>query len=73
KEELIKIIKDYSFYNSNDENLSEIELVKKIIDYRKKIREDKNFKLSDEIRDRLNKIGYDIRDGRKETIFFKRE
>ena len=73
KEELIKIIKDYSFYNSNDENLSELELVKKIIDYRKKIREDKNFKLSDEIRDRLNRIGYEIRDGRKETIFFKRE
>ncbi|HQJ56874.1 MAG TPA: cysteine--tRNA ligase, partial [Caldisericia bacterium] len=54
KEELIKIINDYSFYNSNDENLSELELVKKLIDYRKKLREDKNFKLSDEIRDRLN-------------------
>jgi len=73
KEELIKIINDYSFYNSNDENLSELELVKKIIDYRKKLREDKNFKLSDEIRDRLNRLGYEIRDGRKETIFFKRE
>lgn len=73
KEELLKIINDYSFYNFNDENLSELELVKKIIDYRKKIREDKNFKLSDEIRDRLNRLGYEIRDGRKETIFFKRE
>jgi len=73
KEELLKIINDYSFYNSNDENLSELELVKKIIDYRKKLREDKNFKLSDEIRDRLNRLGYEIRDGRKETIFFKRE
>jgi len=73
KEELIKIINDYSFYNFNDENLSELELVKKIIDYRKKLREDKNFKLSDEIRDRLNRLGYEIRDGRKETIFFKRE
>jgi len=30
KEELIKIINDYSFYNSNDENLSELELVKKL-------------------------------------------
>jgi cysteinyl-tRNA synthetase len=73
KEELIKIIKDYSFYETMDENISELELVRKIIDSRRKIREDKNYKIADEIRERLNKLGYEIRDGKKETIFFRRE
>ena len=73
KEELIKIIKDYSFYETMDENISELELVRKIIDSRRKFREDKNYKIADEIRERLNKLGYEIRDGKKETIFFRRE
>ncbi|MGB9749654.1 MAG: cysteine--tRNA ligase [Caldisericia bacterium] len=73
KEELIKIIKDNSFYDSNDEYLTELELIKKIINRRKKLREDKNFKLADEIREKLNNLGYEIRDGKKETIFFRRE
>lgn len=73
KEELIKIIKDYSFYETTDGNMSELELVRKIIDRRRKFREDKNYKVADEIRDRLNKLGYEIRDGKKETIFFRRE
>jgi len=72
-EELIKIIKDYSFYETMDENISELELVRKIIDSRRKFREDKNYKIADEIRERLNKLGYEIRDGKKETIFFRRE
>jgi len=73
KEELIKIIKDNSFYSSEDENLTELELVRKIINKRKKLREDKNFKLADDLREKLNNLGYEIRDGKKETIFFRRE
>lgn len=73
KEELIKIINKHSFNVVVDENSSELELVKKIIDLRKKYREDKNYKVADEIREKLNELGYEIRDGKKETIFFRRE
>ncbi|MCX8095217.1 MAG: cysteine--tRNA ligase [Caldisericia bacterium] len=72
KEELIKILKQFNFYTLDDENLEENELIKKIIDERKKLRENKEFKKSDEIRDKLNQLGYEIRDGRRETIVFKR-
>lgn len=72
KDELIKILKEYNFYIPEDENLEENDLIKKIIEERKKLRENKEFKKSDEIRDKLNSLGYEIRDGRRETIIFKR-
>jgi len=72
KDELIKILKDYNLYSPQDDNLDENELIKKIINERKKFRENKEFNKSDEIRNRLIELGYEIRDGRKETIIFKR-
>ncbi len=72
KDALIKILKDFDFYNPNDERLEEIELVKRIIDERKKLRENKEFKKSDDIREKLSELGYEIRDGRTETIFFRK-
>lgn len=72
KDELIRILKEYNFYSPEDENLEENDLIKKIIEERKKLRENKEFKKSDEIRDKLNSLGYEIRDGRRETIIFKR-
>lgn len=72
KEELIRILKDYNLYSKAYDELEENELIKKIIDERKKLRENKEFKKSDEIRQRLSELGYEIRDGRRETIIFKR-
>lgn len=72
KDELIRILKEYNFYSPEDENLEENDLIKKIMEERKKLRENKEFKKSDEIRDKLNSLGYEIRDGRRETIIFKR-
>ncbi|MEM4312927.1 MAG: cysteine--tRNA ligase, partial [Thermoplasmata archaeon] len=72
KNELIKILKDYNFYLPEDEKLEESELIKKITEERKKLRENREFKKSDEIRNRLIELGYEIRDGRKETIVFRR-
>ncbi|WP_205006625.1 hypothetical protein, partial [Escherichia coli] len=72
KYELIKILKDYNLYIPEDENLEEGELIKKIIEERKKLRENKDFKKSNEIRNKLYKLGFEIRDGRKETIIFRR-
>ncbi len=72
KEELIKILKEYNLYSNEYDELEENELIKKIIDERKKMRENKEFEKSDEIRQRLSELGYEIRDGRRETIIFKR-
>jgi len=72
KDELIKILKDYGFYKNGDKDLEESDLVKRVIDERKKLRENKEFKKSDEIRERLNNLGFEIRDGKSETIFFRK-
>lgn len=73
KNDLLNLIKEYSFYDLADENLSETELIEKIIKQRRKLRENKEYDKADEIRERLNNLGYEIRDGRKETIYFRRE
>jgi cysteinyl-tRNA synthetase len=47
----------------------EDELVNYIIELRNQARKDKNFELSDNIRDSLSKIGFTIKDGREGTTF----
>lgn len=73
KEKLLKILKDFNLYTNKDEEFSEIDILRKIINERKKLRDNKDYSKADRIRDRLNELGYEIRDGRKETIFFRRE
>jgi len=73
KEELIKILSDFNLIEKGDEEKEEEELIKKIIDERKKMRENKEYEKADKIRDRLKELGYEVRDGKRETIYFRRE
>ncbi|RLD12740.1 MAG: cysteine--tRNA ligase [Caldiserica bacterium] len=73
KEELIKILSDFNLVEKGDEEKEEEELIKKIIDERKKMRENKEYEKADKIRDRLKELGYEVRDGKRETIYFRRE
>jgi len=73
KEELIKILSDFNLVEKGDEEKEEEELIKKIIDERKKMRENKEYEKADKIRERLKELGYEVRDGKRETIYFRRE
>ena len=73
KEELIKILSDFNLIEKGDEEKEEEELIKKIIDERKKMRENKEYEKADKIRERLKELGYEVRDGKRETIYFRRE
>lgn len=73
KKELIEILSNFNLLQRDDEEKEEEELIKKIIDERKKMRENKDYKRSDEIRERLKELGYEVRDGKRETIYFRRE
>ena len=73
KEELIKILSDFNLVEKGDEEKEEEELIKKIIDERKKMRENKEYEKADKIRERLKDLGYEVRDGKRETIYFRRE
>ncbi len=73
KEGLIKILSDFNLIEKGDEEKEEEELIKKIIDERKKMRENKEYEKADKIRERLKELGYEVRDGKRETIYFRRE
>ena len=73
KEELIKILSDFNLVEKGDDEKEEEELIKKIIDERKKMRENKEYEKADKIRERLKELGYEVRDGKRETIYFRRE
>jgi cysteinyl-tRNA synthetase len=56
--------------NSNNNNDSKLEgTIKMLIDMRDQARENKNWKLSDEIRDQLLAIGIQLKDGKEVTLF----
>jgi len=63
--EEIKIEKPSEF---NKENIT-VELIEFLIEKRKTAKKDKNFALSDEIRDKMAEIGVKIKDGREKTTW----
>jgi|ASRM01.1.fsa_nt_gi cysteinyl-tRNA synthetase len=69
--ELIDLIKEINIENpikENKENIT-IELIEFLIEKRKIAKKDKNFALSDKIRDKMAKIGVKIKDGREKTTW----
>jgi len=69
--ELIELIKEVNIENPLEENTgnSTIELIEFLIEKRKNAKKNRNFALSDEIRDRMAKIGVKIKDGREKTTW----
>ena len=55
----------------NSDNKSEENLMKILIELRANARINKDFKLSDEIRDKLNSIGIILKDSNKGTTYSK--
>lgn len=58
-------------YSKNKEDSSNV-LVNLILKIRQKARKNKNYELSDEIRDELNKLGIEIKDLPQKTIWYKK-
>ena len=62
-EEKLSLIKDkIDFLSKDDLNLSAKEIMNKIIEYRQKVRQDKNYQESDRIRDILSVVGLKLKD-----------
>lgn len=59
----------FKFDKENNKNNIEENLIQTLIDLRNNARKDKNFKLSDEIRDKLNSIGIILKDGNDGTTY----
>ena len=69
-EEKIGQIKDkLDFISNEDKNLSAKEIMSKIIEYRKKVREEKNYQESDRIRDILASVGLQLKDTKDGCIY----
>ncbi len=68
-EEVVEPILGLTFKNDKNNSSKDDELVKLIIELRKKAKEEKNYALSDEIRDKLSSIGVTIKDTREGTEY----
>ncbi|MEI6857043.1 cysteine--tRNA ligase [Psychrilyobacter sp.] len=69
--ELVELIKEVNIekpFEFNKENIT-VELIEFLIEQRKIAKKDKNFALSDEIRDKMAEIGVKIKDGREKTTW----
>lgn len=69
--ELIELLKEIEIENPLKENTgnSTVELIEFLIEQRKIAKKNRNFALSDEIRDKMAKIGVKIKDGREKTTW----
>lgn len=57
----------FIFKDNKEKNMNTKKLVDLLLDVREDARKDRNWKLSDKIRDELKKIGIEIKDGQKTT------
>lgn len=57
-----------SFLPKNTEESSIPENIQELLELRKKAREEKNWKKSDEIRDKISDLGYEVRDGKSMSV-----
>jgi cysteinyl-tRNA synthetase len=55
-----------------EENIEISDEVKEILNLRKQARENKDFKTSDDLRDKLNELGYNVKDTKDEQILERR-
>ena len=69
--ELTELLKEIGLENPLGENAgnSTVELIEFLIEQRKIAKKDRNFALSDEIRDKMAEIGIKIKDGREKTTW----
>ena len=66
-------IADFNFLDQKSGKSLEDDLIKLLIDFRIKAKNEKNFKLADEIRDELKKLGIILQDQKEKTIYKKTE
>jgi cysteinyl-tRNA synthetase len=66
-------IADFNFLDQKSGKSLEDDLIKLLIDLRIKAKNEKNFKLADEIRDELKKLGIILQDKKEKTIYKKTE
>ena len=66
-------IADFNFLDQKSGKSLEDDLIKLLIDFRIKAKNEKNFKLADEIRDELKKLGIILQDKKEKTIYKKTE
>lgn len=69
--ELTELLKQIGIENPLEENTenSTVELIEFLIEQRKMAKKERNFALSDEIRDKMAEIGIKIKDGREKTTW----
>ena len=70
-EEVVSPILGISFKEDRENNSKEDELMDIIIEYRNKAKQEKNYALSDEIRDKLANVGITLKDTREGTTYSK--
>ena len=70
-EEVVSPILGNSFKEDRENNSKEDELMDIIIEYRNKAKQEKNYALSDEIRDKLANVGITLKDTREGTTYSK--
>ena len=70
-EEVVSPILGISFKEDKENNSKEDELMDIIIEYRNKAKQEKNYALSDEIRDKLANVGITLKDTREGTTYSK--
>jgi len=67
--ELLEVIQKLNIEKSSEESCETSELIEFLLEKRKQAKKEKNFSLSDEIRDELLNIGIKIKDGREKTTW----
>ncbi len=70
-EEVVSPILGISFKEDKENSSKEDELMDIIIEYRNKAKQEKNYALSDEIRDKLANVGITLKDTREGTTYSK--
>ena len=69
EDKLAQIKDKLDFISEEDKTLSAKEIMTKVIEYRKKVREEKNYQESDRIRDILSSVGLQLKDTKDGCIY----
>ena len=69
EDKLAQIKDKLDFISEEDKTLSAKEIITKVIEYRKKVREEKNYQESDRIRDILSSVGLQLKDTKDGCIY----
>jgi cysteinyl-tRNA synthetase len=67
--ELVELLKEVGIEKDTETPNTTVELIEFLIEKRKAAKKDRNFALSDEIRDKMAEIGVKIKDGREKTTW----